>query len=134
MSVTSRNTGDDLYLEVEAGEPVDAERSPVRVGWLAENLLLDGHDRSELVFGVGVEAGDIDNIIQRAAGGTQRGLQIVKGQPHLPFEIGFGCSVRTAADLSGYKQQIAGSDRGGIAMLFIMRAGWWERLLRVGSF
>ena len=66
MSVTSRNTGDDLDLEVEAGEPVDADGGPVRVGWLAENLLLDRHDRSELVFGVGVEAGDVDDIIQRA--------------------------------------------------------------------
>lgn len=119
MSSICRNTGNDLYLEVEAGEPVYAERSPIRIGWLAENLLLYRHDSSELVLRVSVEGGYVHNIIHRAVRGAQRGLQVVKGQPYLAFEIGLRCSIGTAANLSGYKQQVTGSDSGGIAVILV---------------
>jgi hypothetical protein len=107
-----RNAGDDLYLEVEAGEPVYAERSPIRVWWLTENLLLDGHDGSELVFGVSVERGHIHDIVDSAARGVQRRLEVFECQLDLAFEIRFGCSIGTAADLPGDEQEITGSDSG----------------------
>lgn len=32
------NTGDDLDVEVEPGEPVDADRRPIRIGRLRKHL------------------------------------------------------------------------------------------------
>jgi hypothetical protein len=37
----------------------------------------------------------------------------------LAFKIGFGCSIGAAPNLSGHKQQITGSDSGGIAVLLV---------------
>ena len=52
-----RNAGDDLDLEIEAGQPVDAERRPVWIGLPGKNLLLLArnndldHPRLGLVIG-----------------------------------------------------------------------------------
>ncbi len=53
LDQSAGNARDHLDLEVEARKPVDADRRPVRIG-LGEDLALDGHDRGELPFGVGM--------------------------------------------------------------------------------
>ena len=56
------NACDDLDLEVEPREPVDSDRRPVRVGRFGKNLALDSHDRTELVFGIGMKRRHVDDI------------------------------------------------------------------------
>src|SRR5690606_18111190 len=51
-----RDARDDLDLEVEARQPVDADRGPVRIGRLREYFVLDGQDGIELALRIGVEA------------------------------------------------------------------------------
>lgn len=121
-----RNPRDHLDLEIEASQPVHADGRPVGVGPFTEHLLFDGHDRSELVLRIGVKGRDIDDVVERAAGSFQCRLQIVEGQFNLAMEIRFGGTVRTAADLAGDEQQVAGADRGGVAVLFIegVPVGW----------
>ena len=96
----------DLDLEVEARKPGDPERGPVRVGRAFENLALHRHDGVKLLLGVGVERRDVDDVIEPAACGEQRGLEIGKGQPHLGFEIGLDRTVGMRADLTRYEQEI----------------------------
>src|SRR5690554_606479 len=50
-----RNAGDDLDLEVEAREPVDADRGPVGIRRLREDFVLDGQDGVELALWISVE-------------------------------------------------------------------------------
>ncbi len=66
------NARDDFDLEIEPGKPVYAQRGPVGIGWSAEDLILDSHDRFELVLGVGMERGHIDYIVEGAARRIQR--------------------------------------------------------------
>lgn len=114
-----RNASDNLYLEVEAGEPIYPDRRPIGVRRFAEDLLFDSHNRSELVFGIGVKAGYVHDVIHRAAGRAECRIQVFECQLYLPLEIGFRRSVGAAADLSRHKQQVAGSNCCGIAVLFV---------------
>ena len=130
-----RNAGDDLDLEIEAGEPIDADCGPVRVRRLAENLLLDGHDGWELVFGVRVERRHIHDVVERAAGRAQRGLEIFEGQLDLLFKIRFWRSIGAAADLPGHEQEVAGSNGSRVAMLLVESMSvWGEDCLALGHF
>jgi hypothetical protein len=107
-----RNASDHLDLEIETRQPGHADRRPVGIGRRAEDPVLDGHDGRELVFGIGVECGDVDDIGEGAAGCFQRRLQVVEGQLDLACEVRFGRSVGPAADLSGDEEKVAGADRG----------------------
>jgi hypothetical protein len=97
---------DDLDLEIETGKPVHPYGCPVRVRRLGEVPLPDCHDSSELIFRVCVERRDVHDIIEGAACGDECSLEVVEGQLDLTFEIGFGCSIATAADLPRNKKQI----------------------------
>jgi hypothetical protein len=114
-----RNAGDDLDFEVEAGKPVDTDRSPVRIGRPWEYFALNGHDGFELVFGVSVEGRHIDDIVEGATPCRERRLQIGESQPNLTGKVRFRRAIGTAADLTGNKQQIARADRGRIAVCLV---------------
>src|SRR3546814_2449407 len=60
-----------------------------------------------------------DNVVETAPSGRQRRFQIGECQPDLRLEIGLGRTVGTASDLTGNEQQIAGADRGRIAVLLV---------------
>jgi hypothetical protein len=45
-------------------------------------------DRLELMLRIGVEGGDVDEILQPATGGGQHRLEVVEGERDLAFEIG----------------------------------------------
>src|SRR5690606_39399242 len=61
-----RNARDDLDLEVEARQPVDADRGPVRIGRLREHFVLDGQDGIELALRIGMEARHVDDVVEPA--------------------------------------------------------------------
>ena len=102
-----RHAGDDLDLEVKAREPVHADRRPVRIGRLRENLALYSHDRAELVFGISMERCDVDDIVESASARLQRRLEIGEGQPDLSLEARLGRTIAAAPDLARYEQEIA---------------------------
>ena len=54
MTQSLRQAGDDLDLEIEASQPVDAHGGPVRIGLIRKDLRANGIDRLELNFRVGV--------------------------------------------------------------------------------
>lgn len=107
-----RDASDYLDFEIETGQPGNTDRCPVGVGRSAENLVLDGHDGPELVFGVRVKCGHIDDIGEGAAGCFQGCLQIVEGHLNLSAEIRFGASVGVATDLPGNEEKLSGADCG----------------------
>ena len=111
-----RDAGDHLDFEVEASEPVDAEGGPARIGRRGEDLLLGGHDGFELVLGIGVEAGDVDDVVEAAARRLERRLQVGESPFDLACEIRLGAPVGAAAYMTGHEKQIAGTDCRRIAM------------------
>ncbi|CAH2405038.1 hypothetical protein MES4922_40030 [Mesorhizobium ventifaucium] len=111
-----RDAGDDLDLEIEAGKPVDAYRRPVRIGRSADLFRPDGQHRFDLFVRVGVEGGDVDNVVEAAPGGGQDRAQIGEGPPNLILEFGLGRAVLTAPDLTRHEEKIAGANGRGISM------------------
>lgn len=57
------NAGDDLDLEIESRKPVDADRRPIRIRRLREDFAFNGHDRAELIFGIGMKGRHVDDIV-----------------------------------------------------------------------
>lgn len=111
-----RDAGDDLDLELEAGKPIDAHCRPVRVGRCADLFRSDGQNCLDLFVRVGVEGGDVDNVIEAAPGGGQDRAQIGEGPPNLILEYRLGRAVLTAPDLTRHKEKIAGANGRGISM------------------
>lgn len=105
--IALRYACDHLDLEIEPGQPVYSDGSPVGIRRLGENPLPDFPNRCELVLWIGVERRDIHKIVERAACGIECSLQVVEGQLDLAFEIRFRCSVAAAADLSLNEKKIA---------------------------
>jgi hypothetical protein len=66
-----------------------------------------------------VEGGDVDDVVEGAAGGLQHGLEIVEGQLHLGGEVRFGRAILAAADLARDEQQVARADRRRISVHFV---------------
>ncbi|CAD7024820.1 hypothetical protein REJC140_00535 [Pseudorhizobium endolithicum] len=66
-----------------------------------------------------MEARDVDDLVEAAAGRLQDCRQIGKGALDLLFEIRLRVSVLAAANLAGDEQEIAGPDRGGVAVRFV---------------
>ena len=85
-----RKARDDLDLEIEAGQPVHADRGPVRVRRVADRLQADGGKRLPLRARIGVEGGHVDDIVERAASGLQHRREIVEGKLDLLFKDRFG--------------------------------------------
>ncbi len=81
-----RSARNHLDLEVEPGEPVHTDSSPVGIGGLIENRGLDVHDINKLVVRICVEGTHIDDVIDGAARSLQDGLQIFKGKRDLAAE------------------------------------------------
>ncbi len=102
-----RHAGDDLDLEVEAGKPIHAHRGPVGEGRCGEHLILDCRDGLELIFGISVERGEIDDVVEAAIRRVKRCAKIVECLPNLTFEIRFGRAIETAADLTGDEDEVA---------------------------
>ncbi len=76
-----------------------------------------GQGGAQLRLRIGVKRGDIDDIAEPAACCFKHRDQIIEGQLILSGEIRFRCSVRAAADLPGYKQQVARPDRRRVSVL-----------------
>lgn len=114
-----RYASDDFDFKVETGEPVDADSSPIGERWSAENSVLDLQDGLELVFGIGMKRGYINNVIESGAGCLQCRFKIIERELNLLCEVGFGRAVAAASNLTGDKQQVARADSGGITMLVI---------------
>src|SRR5687767_8901401 len=118
---TLRNPCDDLDLEIEARQPVHAHRGPVRIGRFADRLQSDRVERLPLRCRVGVEAGHIDNVVERATSRLQHGREIVEGKLDLLFEHRLGRAVFAAADLARDEQEVARADRRRIAVDLVER-------------
>src|SRR5690606_10025857 len=101
------NTGDHLDLEIEAGKPVDADGCPVGVGRSGEHPVLDGHNGFELVFGIGMECGHVDQVVEAATGGVQDVPEIFERAFDLCGKVRLGRTIVTAADLTGNEQEVA---------------------------
>lgn len=112
-----RNARNDLNLEVEAGQPVDPEGRPVRIGLGVEIAVFDLHEGLELLFGICVEASDIDDVVQGRTSRGENSLKVLKGALDLLGIIGLGGSIETAANLARDKKQIARANGGGIRLV-----------------
>ena len=103
------NAGDDLDLEIETREPIDAEGGPSRIGRGREDFVLHSKDRVELLFGVGVEGGHINDVIQGATAGFQGRLKVGECQSHLRLEVGLGRTIAVATHMARDEKEIARS-------------------------
>lgn len=74
-----------LISKSKSGEPVDADRRPVRIGRCGEGPRLDGHHRQELVFGIGMEGGHVADIVEPASSRFQSCGKIGEGQSEVRF-------------------------------------------------
>lgn len=121
----ARNAGNDLDLEVESSEPIDADRRPIGIGRSWEDLTLDSHDRAELVLWIRMEGCHVDDVVEAATTCLEGRLQVGEGQAHLCLEIRLGRAIAAAADLAGDEQQIARSDRRrvGLRCVEVLPAG-----------
>lgn len=117
--VRSRDTSDDLDFEVETGKKVYADRSPVRKWSVAERPFANRLDGLELPLQIGMERGDVDNIVEGTTSGLEYSGEIVEGKLNLFGEIGLGRAVLKAADLPGHEQQIACTDSRRIAVILV---------------
>ena len=111
------NAGDDLDLEIETREPIDTEGGPSRIGRGREDFVLHSKDRVELLLGVGVEGGHINDVIQGATAGFQGRLKVGECQSHLRLEVGLGRTIAVATHMARDEKEIARSDGGGVRML-----------------
>ena len=114
-----RDAGDDLDFEIEAGKPGGADRGPGGIGLGVEVAGFGGHDSVELVRWIGVEGGDIDDVIKGAAGGGEDGFEVLEGELNLLGEIGLGGAIDLSADLARDEEEILGANGGGIAVGFV---------------
>jgi hypothetical protein len=110
------NTGDDLDLEVEPREPVDTDRRPIRIRLFREDFAFNGHDRAELIFGIGMKGRHIDDIVKPASTRLQGRLKIGECQANLSLKVRFGRAIAATANLTGHEQDVTRSDRCGIGV------------------
>ena len=88
-----RNPRDHLDLKIKAGKPVDPKCQPVWIWRRGEHVVLDLQDSSELFFRVGMKAGDIDDIVERAARCSKSRFKIGKRTPDLSLKVWLGAAV-----------------------------------------
>src|SRR5262245_8692783 len=100
------NPSDDLYLEIEPGEPVDADRCPIRVGRFCEDLALDSQERIELSLRIGVKGRHVDDVVKPAAASSQCRLEIGECQTDLSLKVRLWRAIAATADLTGHEQEI----------------------------
>ena len=104
---SARTARDHLDFKVEAGQPVYADGSPGREWPAGEIPFLDRHDVRQLLFGIGVEGRNVDNVIEAAPCCVQHGLEVLERTFDLPGIGFFGRAVFAASDLTGYEQEVA---------------------------
>ncbi|HSJ04550.1 MAG TPA: hypothetical protein VK956_18920 [Verrucomicrobium sp.] len=87
------NTGDDLDLEVESREPVNADRRPIRIRRFREDFAFNGHDCAELIFGIGMKGRHVDDIVKPASTSLQGRLEIGECQTDLSLKVRVGRAI-----------------------------------------
>jgi hypothetical protein len=100
------NTGDDLDLEVEPREPVDADRRPIRIRRFREDFAFNGHDRAELILGIGMKGRHVNDIVKPASTRLQGRLEIGECQADLSLKVRLGRAIAATADLTGHEQEV----------------------------
>ncbi|CDI08391.1 protein of unknown function [Agrobacterium pusense] len=68
-----------------------------------------------------MERRHVDNIVERASRGLERGREIFESKPNLTLKVGFGRSVGTAADLTGNEKKVTRPNCRGVTVLFVKR-------------
>jgi hypothetical protein len=110
------NTGDDLDLEVEPPKPVDADRRPIWIRRFREDFAFNGHDRGELILGIGMKGRHVDDIVKPASTRLQGRLEIGECQVDLNLKVRLGRAIAATTDLTGHEQEVTRSDRCGIGL------------------
>ena len=72
---------------------VERTAVPVWIRWGAKYFIFHRHDVFKLVFWIGMEARNINDIVKSASRSSQGRMQIIKCQSDLLLKIGFWCSV-----------------------------------------
>ena len=65
-----------------------------------------GHDRAELMFGVGVKGRHVDDVVKPASTRLQGRLEIGECQTDLGLEVRLWRAIAATADLTGHEQEI----------------------------
>ncbi len=71
---------------------------------MGENGLFNLHDGCKLILRIGMEGGDIDQIIKRTPRRGQRRFQVIERKLHLSGKVRLRRAIGAAAHLAGHKQ------------------------------